>query len=85
MSIGSGIFLIALGAILAFALEVSVEWIALTTVGYILMVAGVAMLLIGVVLLARKRAAVTTERTQVDPVSGERLTRRESIASDPVE
>lgn len=85
MSIGSGIFLIALGAILAFALQVSVEWIALTTVGYILMVAGVVMVIVGLVLMARKRAAVTTQRTQVDPVSGERLTRRESIASDPLE
>jgi len=85
MSIGFGIFLFAVGAILAFAVQVSVDWIALTTVGYILMVAGVVMVIIGGVLMARKRSSVTTQRTQVDPASGEQVTRRESIASDPVD
>ena len=85
MSIGFGIFLFAAGAILAFAVQVSVEWIALTTVGYILMAAGAVMIVIGAVLMARKRSSVTTQRTQVDPASGEQVTRRESIASDPIE
>lgn len=85
MSIGFGIFLFAVGAILAFAVNVTLDWIALSTVGYILMVAGVVMILIGAVLIARKRSSVTTQRTQVDPTSGEQVTRRESIASDPVE
>lgn len=85
MSIGFGIFLVAVGAILAFAVQVSVEWIALTTVGYILMVAGVVMIVIGAVLMARKRSSVTTQHTQVDPSNGDQVTRRESIASDPVE
>jgi membrane-bound ClpP family serine protease len=83
MSIGFGIFLLALGAIFAFAVQVSVEWIALTTVGYILMVAGAVMIVIGGVLMARKRSSVTTQHTQVDPASGEKVTRRESSASDP--
>ena len=73
------------GAILAFAVQVSVEWIALTTVGYILMVAGAVMVVIGGVLMARKRSSVTTQRTQVDPANGEQFTRRESISSDPVD
>jgi nitrate reductase gamma subunit len=85
MSIGFGIFLVAVGAILAFAVQVSVEWIAVTTVGYILMAAGGVMIVIGAVLMARKRSSVTTQRTQVDPNNGEQVTRRESIASDPVE
>ncbi|MDO9590913.1 MAG: DUF6458 family protein [Microcella sp.] len=85
MSIGFGIFLFAVGAILAFAVQVSVDWIALTTVGYILMAAGVVMIVIGAVLMARKRSSVTTQRTQVDPASGDQVTRRESIASDPIE
>ncbi len=85
MSIGFGIFLVAVGAILAFAVQVSVEWVALTTVGYILMVAGAVMIVIGAVLMARKRSSVTTQRTQVDPGSGEQVTRRESISSDPVD
>lgn len=85
MSIGFGIFLFAVGAILVWALDFSVEWIALDTVGYILMVAGVVMVIIGVVLMARKRSSVTTQHTQVDPGNGDRTTRRESVASDPVE
>lgn len=85
MSIGFGIFLFALGAILAFAVNVSLDWIALSTVGYILMAAGVVMVIIGGVLMARKRSSVTMQRTQVDPANGEQVTRRESIASDPVE
>jgi hypothetical protein len=85
MSIGFGIFLLALGAILAFAVQVSVEWIALTTTGYILMVAGGIMIVIGGVLMARKRSSVTTQHTQVDPSAGEKVTRRESVSSDPVE
>ena len=85
MSIGFGIFLFAVGAILAFAVNVTLDWIALSTVGYILMVAGVVMVLIGGVLMARKRSSVTTQHTQVDAASGEQVTRRESIASDPVE
>lgn len=85
MSIGFGIFLFALGAILAFAVQVSVEWIALTTVGYILMAAGAVMVALGLVLMARKRSSVTTQHTHVDAASGEQVTRRESVASDPVE
>jgi hypothetical protein len=85
MSIGFGIFLFAVGAILAFAVNVTIDWIALSTVGYILMVAGVVMIVIGGVMMARKRSSVTTQHTHVDAASGEQMTRRESIASDPVE
>ncbi len=85
MSIGFGIFLFAVGAILAFAVNVSLDWIELSTVGYILMVAGLVTVVIGAVLMARKRSSVTTQRTQVDPASGDQVTRRESVASDPVE
>jgi len=84
MSVGFGIFLIAIGAILAFAVQVSVEWVALTTVGYILMAAGVVMVIVGIALMARKRSSVTTQHTHVDQASGEQVSRRESSASDPV-
>lgn len=85
MSMGFGIFLFAVGAILAFAVNVSLDWIELSTVGYILMAAGVVMVIIGAVLMARKRSSVTTQRTQVDPANGDQVTRRESVASDPIE
>lgn len=41
MGIGVSIFLIAVGAILAFAVEVEVSGIELAVVGYILMIVGV--------------------------------------------
>lgn len=84
MSIGFGIFLVVVGAILAFALNVSVDWIDLTLVGYLLIGAGVVIAVIGGVLLARRRHSVSTERTSVDPASGSRVTQRET-AQDPVD
>lgn len=56
MSIGSGIVLFVIGAILVFALEIEVSWIDLNTVGYILMGAGVLVFLIGIILYARRRS-----------------------------
>jgi hypothetical protein len=85
MSIGFGIFLLAVGAILTFAVNLTVEGVDLITIGYILMGAGVIMIVIGAILMARKRSSVTTQHTSVDPASGEKVSRRESSASDPVE
>lgn len=65
MSIGSGIVLFVIGAILTFALDVEVEWINLDLVGYICMGAGVVIFLIGLVLLGRRRSAVRTEDPDV--------------------
>jgi hypothetical protein len=77
MSLGFGIFLIAVGAILAFALDVTVSWIDIKTVGYILMGAGFVIVIIGIALIARKRSSTATTRSAVDPVSGEQVTRSE--------
>ena len=63
MSIGLGIFLFVVGAILTFALNFTVDWINLDLVGYLLMAAGVVITIIGIALLLRRRSAVTTERT----------------------
>ncbi|PPL19851.1 DUF6458 family protein [Microterricola pindariensis] len=78
MSIGLGIALIAIGAILVYALNFTVDWIDIDMVGYILMGAGAVIVIIGIVLLARRRRSVATTHTQVDPASGERLTRSEN-------
>jgi nitrate reductase gamma subunit len=83
MSIGFGIFLIVLGAILTFALNISLDWIDLDLVGYLLMGAGVVVTIIGIALLARRRQTITTERSRVDPTANERVTRR-STESDPL-
>lgn len=82
MSLGLGIVLFAIGAVLAFALNVAVDWINLQMVGYILMAAGVVVIILGIVLLARRRSSVSTSRTMVDPATGERITRAESSRPD---
>ena len=45
MGIGASIFLIALGAIFAFAVDANLGWLNLNVVGWVLMLAGVAGLL----------------------------------------
>lgn len=75
MSLGAGIFLLAVGAILAFAVNIDVPGVDLTVVGYILMIAGGIGILLGIVLLSRRRSSVATSRTAVDPVTGERVRR----------
>ena len=47
MTIGAGIFLIAVGAILRYATNLNVEGISIDTVGLILMIAGAAGLVLG--------------------------------------
>src|SRR6478735_5199118 len=82
MSIGAGIVLFVIGAILTFALNVEVGWVNLDLVGYILMGAGVVVVLIGVVLLMRRRRTDVVNRTTVDPVAGEQVTRRSAASTD---
>jgi hypothetical protein len=67
MGIGTSIFLIALGAILKFAVTTSVSGIQLATVGVILMVVGVIGLLFSLIYLmgADRRAGVPVARERV--------------------
>ena len=55
MTIGSGIFLIALGAILRYAVTDSISGVDLTTIGLILMIAGVVGLVIGLFMMTTAR------------------------------
>jgi len=84
MSIGAGIFLLVVGAILAFAVDVQVAGVDLKLVGYILMAAGAVGLVLGLVLMTRRRQAVSTTRSAVDPASGEQVTRRTSESDGPI-
>lgn len=74
MGIGASIFLVALGAILRFAVTASVSGISLQTVGVILMVVGVTGLLIGLFYLAiwndwrRDTAAVRDRYADREPL-----------------
>jgi uncharacterized protein DUF6458 len=64
MGMGTSIFLIAVGAILKFAVTASVSGINLATVGVILMIVGIVGLLISLVWLmqAERRGPVARER-----------------------
>jgi hypothetical protein len=69
MTIGASIFLIAVGAILRYAVDVTVSGIEIQTIGLILMIAGVVGLLIGLFLLTqagRRRDIVYDDRPVVD-------------------
>jgi hypothetical protein len=65
MGIGTSLFLIAVGAILYFAVTADVSGLEISTVGLILMIVGVLGLLISLFLLSSYRSRGTTERTIV--------------------
>ena len=58
MGIGAGVFLIAAGAVLAFAVHTSVSGIDIQTVGIILMLAGVLGVIVDLVVFAPRRRTV---------------------------
>jgi hypothetical protein len=60
MGIGTSIFLIALGAIFAFALEFDVAGVDIKVVGYILMIAGVIGAILSLAVFGRRDRVVTT-------------------------
>jgi hypothetical protein len=74
MRIGASLFLIAVGAILAFAVKDSINEVDLAMVGYILMAVGVVGLLITLVMMStRHRTDVIHRRdgtTYIEPNSG---------------
>ena len=70
MGIGTSIFLLALGAILKFAVEDAIGGIELATVGVILMIAGVIGLLISLFWMSQNRAA---------PVARDRVVERDRV------
>lgn len=79
MRIGSSIVLIALGAILAFAVADGVDFVDLPLVGYILMGVGVLGLIISLVMNApRSQRRVSESRSIQDPNTGETVTRNET-------
>ena len=82
MSIGLGIFLLVVGAILVWALDLTVTGVDLQLVGYILLAAGALVTILGIVLMTRRRNSVSTTRTIADPVNGEQVTRRENSIDD---
>ncbi|MEU6203011.1 DUF6458 family protein [Micromonospora musae] len=74
MGIGGSIFLIALGAIFAFAVEADLGWLDLSVVGWVLMLAGVALLLVTLYFWnSRRRTVVAAGPTRTERVVTDRV------------
>jgi hypothetical protein len=65
MGIGTSIFLIAVGAILYFAVNADVSGLEISTVGLILMICGALGLVISLFFLGRYRGGPPAERTVI--------------------
>ncbi|MFG1880968.1 DUF6458 family protein [Micromonospora sp. NPDC049102] len=73
MGIGASIFLIALGAIFAFAVEADLGWLNLAVVGWVLMLAGVAGLLTTLYFWNSRRRPVVAPPVREDAVVVDRV------------
>jgi hypothetical protein len=82
MSIGTGIALFVVGAILAFAIHLNNAVVSLQLIGYILMAAGVVVFIIGLVFTLRKRQSVTTVTSGVDADGRAVNQRRTAVTPD---
>jgi hypothetical protein len=65
MGIGTSLFLIAVGAILYFAVNADISGLEISTVGLILMIIGILGLVISFFFLSQARRGAHTERTVV--------------------
>lgn len=57
MGIGVSVFLIAVGALLAFAVEYQLGWLDITVAGWVLMVVGALGLVLTLLIWGRRRSA----------------------------
>lgn len=64
MAVGSGIFLLVIGAVMAFAINDSVDSVDLAMIGYICMGAGVLAILISLSVNSQRSNTVHTERVE---------------------
>jgi len=90
MGIGASIFLLALGAILAFAVNAHISGIDLNIVGYVLMLAGLVGLIITVWYWNSRRTSTTVRSTEQPVlrrdgayVNEYRETRRDDVPPPP--
>ena len=66
MGIGLGIFLIVVGAIFLFALNVNIPFVSDNTLGIILIIAGVLALVVGLVMQAQRGRTKHVQETRYD-------------------
>jgi hypothetical protein len=76
MTVGGSIFLIAVGAILRYAVTDTISGIDLATIGLILMIAGIVGLVIGLFMYAN----ASRRPARAVPVERERYVEREPLA-----
>jgi hypothetical protein len=81
MSIGTGIALFVIGAVLAFAINLDNAFVDLDLIGYILMGAGFVIFVLGLVLTLRKRQSTTTVSSGVG-ANGEQVQQRSTSSND---
>jgi membrane-bound ClpP family serine protease len=81
MSIGTGIVLFVIGAILTFAVNIESSVINLDLIGYILMGAGLVVFIIGMVFMFRRRSSVTTVNSGVNS-NGQTVTQRKTAETN---
>lgn len=80
MGIGVAVLLIAVGAILTFAVHASLTGISISTVGIILMIAGAIGLIVTLTIFApRRRTRVTEENVDSDPIVRDRVIERHDV------
>ena len=78
MSLGTGIVVFVIGAILAFAINIDLDVVDLNLIGYILMGAGALIVLISIPLMVARRRSVSSTRVVNDPRTGNREVRQET-------
>lgn len=85
MGIGGSIFLIAVGAILAFAVHASLGFVSIQVVGWVLMVAGAVGLILTLFLWSNRRRTVVdraVERPYADEYVERPVAPRQAVAPD---
>ena len=86
MGIGASIFLIAVGAILAFAVNVDLGGLDINVVGWILMIAGVLGLVMTTLIWGRRRTVVPPAPVEEPPVVTQApVEERRVVTEEPVE
>jgi uncharacterized protein DUF6458 len=81
VGIGASIFMLALGAIIAFALHVHVGFLDLSVVGWVLMVAGAVGLIMTLTIFNSRRRTVVRDTA---PPPATTTTRERRVVDEPV-
>ena len=87
MGIGINIFFIAVGAILAFAVDVTVAGLDVKVVGVILMIAGAVGLILTLAVFSPRRRHTVTQTTRPDGIAAStssRVTTTDDVTGPPM-